>query len=393
MLSADELEGYIEKTGMQNLWQVERDYLQHIILRAIYSKVSDGLVFKGGTALQKFGIVNRFSIDLDFTSSLGNDELLAIAAYVSGFLGDLGIRNVYSHKGLGAERGKSAEVTFEIEGPHFAASRSEKAKAKIKLQISRREAVLLGQKAESVNPIYRDIPPYVVAAMHMEEIAAEKVRAIMTRDKPRDVYDLSVLVKKGYSLLEFLVRKKLENYEAFSIEGFEKAMDKKSRLWDSELKNLLYYNQGIKTDLPKFEDAKSSILGFFKDNISLTAEFDLAGQWLHNDRGKTVMAESLAALNDNVKIEGVHVYPPFDARIIAFFYAKYEGMHMEVYESGNPLMELPGAIAFPQSTESLGLRNVHVKKGADVYFQLFMENKGVKPEGIAYASVVLESIR
>ena len=75
MLNREELSGYIERTGMQTLWQVERDYLQHIILRAIYSRVSNGLVFKGGTALQKLGIVDRFSIDLDFTSSLSSSLL------------------------------------------------------------------------------------------------------------------------------------------------------------------------------------------------------------------------------------------------------------------------------------------------------------------------------
>ena len=103
----------------------------------------------------------------------------------------------------------------------------------------------------------------------MEEVAAEKVRAIMTRDKPRDMYDICILIKKGYNLHEFLVRKKLEKYAKFSMEGFEQAMDKKRDLWNSELKNLLY-NQRAKADFPKFEDAKSAILGFFKNNISLT---------------------------------------------------------------------------------------------------------------------------
>ena len=389
MLSKEELEGYIEKTGMQSLWQVERDYLQHIILRAIYSKVSNGLVFKGGTALQKFGIVDRFSIDLDFTSLLSDDELISLMAYASGFLSDLGIKNRYGYSDPDGRHGKSFEVKFEIEGPHSVSTGSEKAKAAIKLQISKREAVLLGQKTELITPIYKDIPPYIVAAMHMEEVAAEKVRAIMTRDKPRDVYDLCILVRKGYDLHEFLVKKKLEKYAKFNIEGFEKAIDIKKGLWDSELKNLLY-KQRTDADFPRFEDAKSAILQFFKNNLSLTVEFDAAEHGLQKDAGGAVTAKNLSALNDNIKIAERHAYPPFDARIIAFFYAKCEGMHLKIYESGNPLIELPGMIAFPQSTESLNINNIYVKKGSDLYFQLFIEKNGGKPQGSVYVSVILK---
>ena len=389
MLNREELSGYIERTGMQTLWQVERDYLQHIILRAIYSRVSNGLVFKGGTALQKLGIVDRFSIDLDFTSSLSDDELLRLMAYVSGFLSDLGIRNEYHFNGTDGKDSKGADGSFEIEGLDFAANKSEKAKVTIRLQISKRETVLLGQKNESITPLYKDIPPYVATVMHMEEVAAEKVRAIMTRDKPRDIYDICILIKKGYNLHEFLVRKKLEKYAKFSMEGFEQAMDKKRDLWNSELKNLLY-NQRAKADFPKFEDAKSAILGFFKNNISLTVEFDLAKQGIQNNGGKMIMAERLAALNDNVNIAGTHIYPPFDARIIAFFYAKYGHAHLEIYESGNLLIELSDAITFPQSTESLDFNNIHVKKESDLYFQLFIEKEADKQRNIVYASIILK---
>ncbi|MCW6161550.1 MAG: nucleotidyl transferase AbiEii/AbiGii toxin family protein [Candidatus Micrarchaeales archaeon] len=387
MLSKEELEEYIEKTGMQSLWQVERDYLQHILLRAIYSKISNGLVFKGGTALQKFGIVDRFSIDLDFTSSLSDDELIGIMAYVSGFLSDLGIKNRYSYASTNEGHGKGFDVSFGIEGPYFVATGSEKAKVTIKLQISKREAVLLGQKTELITPIYKDIPPYIVAAMHMEEVAAEKARAIMTRDKPRDVYDLSILIKKGYNLHEFLVKKKLEGYAEFSVEGFEKAIDRKKELWDSELKNLLY-KQRMAANFPGFDDAKSAILGFFKNSISLTVEFDTAGHGILNDRGKTVMAKRLSALNSNIKMAETHAYPPFDASITAFFYSRHEGAYLEIYESGNPLMELPGTIAFPQSSEYLGLSNIEIKKGSDLYFQLFIE-KDAKLQGSVYASIIL----
>ncbi|MGC8730614.1 MAG: nucleotidyl transferase AbiEii/AbiGii toxin family protein [Candidatus Micrarchaeia archaeon] len=385
MLSKDELNEYIEKTGMQNLWQVERDYLQHIILRAIYSKVSKGLVFKGGTALQKLNIIDRFSIDLDFTSSLSNEEISNIMVYVSDVLNDLGIRNKYNYYNDNKHK-ESFNVNFEIEGPYFVATRSEKAKVAIKLQISKREEVLLGQKAESITPIYKDISPYVVAVMNMEEVAAEKVRAIMTRNKPRDVYDLYILIKKGYNLHEFIVRKKLASYVNFSLKDFEKAIDKKRDPWNIELKNLLY-KQRIDRGFPKFEDCKATILDFFKNNISLTAEFDTTKQGVLKDNGKKVSTYILLSLNDAKKIRA-HIYPPFNAKIIAFFYFKPSHIHLEIYENGKLLVELPDSINFPQSNESIDAK-INVKKGSDIYFQLFIEKSAINI-GKVYAAILLK---
>ena len=71
MLDMDALKIYLQELNMQNIWQVERDYMQHVILSAIYSSkeavIGANLVFKGGTDLQKQNIIDRFSIDLDFT--------------------------------------------------------------------------------------------------------------------------------------------------------------------------------------------------------------------------------------------------------------------------------------------------------------------------------------
>ena len=47
---------------------VEKDYVLTAILQRIYtSEFRDKLVFKGGTALHKLYLFQRFSVDLDFT--------------------------------------------------------------------------------------------------------------------------------------------------------------------------------------------------------------------------------------------------------------------------------------------------------------------------------------
>ena len=68
MLTQKELEKFKSLLGF-SIWQVERDYLQHLILLILSQRTSQEFIFKGGTALQKTFGLNRFSIDLDFTKN------------------------------------------------------------------------------------------------------------------------------------------------------------------------------------------------------------------------------------------------------------------------------------------------------------------------------------
>jgi predicted nucleotidyltransferase component of viral defense system len=65
MLTKDELKAFESTLGF-NVWQLEKDYLQHLFLLFLSRRTKDQLVFKGGTALQKIYGLNRFSIDLIF---------------------------------------------------------------------------------------------------------------------------------------------------------------------------------------------------------------------------------------------------------------------------------------------------------------------------------------
>ena len=73
MLSKEELKSYEKIVGF-SLRQVEKDYLQHLVLLFLYSRIKSELVLKGGAALQKVFGLNRFSIDLDFSSTDNNAE-------------------------------------------------------------------------------------------------------------------------------------------------------------------------------------------------------------------------------------------------------------------------------------------------------------------------------
>ncbi len=185
MLSRNELEKYKGMLGF-NIWQAERDYLQHLLLLFLSKRTAGELIFKGGTALQKAFGLNRFSIDLDFTQS--GDVPPELFTLIQNDLSAFGFKNEYTsikHK-------NSLAIKFKIQGPLY--SGQEKTLTVLMVEISIRETILLEPETKEIFPIYTDLSPYLIKIMKPEEMLAEKVRAIMTRNQARDVFDLRFLL-------------------------------------------------------------------------------------------------------------------------------------------------------------------------------------------------------
>ena len=76
-----------------------------------------------------------------------------------------------------------------------------------------------------------------VQIMDEIEIISEKVRAIMTRNKARDVYDLWFLLKKGIKPDMGLINQKLKIYRMkFEFDNFVRLIDEKKATWDMDLR-------------------------------------------------------------------------------------------------------------------------------------------------------------
>jgi len=374
MLSVDELKGYLAITGMQSVWQIERDYMQHIMLSAIYSKIADELVFKGGTMLQKTGVVDRFSIDLDFTGSIDDNALLELAKHVQRYFEGLGTKCEYKFEAAGKAQG-NVNINFYIEGPYYLLNKTEKAKVILRLQISRREKVLLKPESRLIVPSYSGLLPYPVFAMRLEEVAAEKVRAIMTRNEPRDIYDLYLLVQKGTIIHDYLVRKKLEGYAEFSLEEFEEQINKKEEAWDKELKNILF--KASAEHLVDFQLAKKAILESLSKNVSATVEFRKDDEGAYKENGNEVHAHAITYLSlDNLAkiVEGVHIYPNKDIKIDLFFFEAeaVDGAYIIVYKNEYKLLSNI-SLVYPNRLSNLINKYLFVEKGSDLYFKLFIE--------------------
>ncbi|MDD4251193.1 MAG: nucleotidyl transferase AbiEii/AbiGii toxin family protein [Candidatus ainarchaeum sp.] len=245
MLTKNEL---IDLAKYNNLspWQQEKHYLQSIALTAL---AQQPLIFKGGTYLWFFHGLQRFSEDLDFTAKETIDE--NIAKDVSKIIEMQGVENSYK---ITTQNDIGFSFRISAQGPLYEKPISA---CYLYVEISKRENILKSPSSFSLKTMY-NLPIKIISGMALEEVVSEKVRAIMTRDKARDIFDLNFLIKeKNICFNESLIQKKLDYYnEDFSKAKFEKKLKEKKVIYKPELKSLVF------NDLEKFEKIEKNILGW-----------------------------------------------------------------------------------------------------------------------------------
>lgn len=252
MIKKDELKKTVDAKRL-SVENAEKDYLLELLLFYIYSEFGDLLILKGGTALYKIYNLNRFSEDLDFTLNRRRFDLRKFLNKTIRSLGLIGVEG----KTKDVEKYKNEiNVRLQFKGPLYDGSRE--SLCFISLNISLREKIVREVKKEMVVPAYREIPAFEIFVMNESEITAEKVRAIMTRNKARDVYDLWFLLKRGVKLERSLIDGKLKMYKMkFSFGEFVKSVEEKGAFWDTDLKGLVI------GDLAEFERVKGEIVKVF----------------------------------------------------------------------------------------------------------------------------------
>lgn len=242
MLSYEELKN-IARLKRLTLVNTEKDYLQYLILFSIYSNVGKEIVFKGGTCLHKIYKLNRFSEDLDFTMTRKIDVEKITRKIISNLM-LLNIRGTIKEI---KKYQRGINIRLLLNGPLYKGGKE--TQCFIPLNISRKEHVLLEPERKSIIPLYSEIPTFEIFVMSEEEILAEKVRAILTRQKPRDVYDLWFLLAKRKIIFDSrLIDKKLAPY-GLRLDQAElrNRIERMKGLWETDLKNLII------GELPKFD--------------------------------------------------------------------------------------------------------------------------------------------
>jgi predicted nucleotidyltransferase component of viral defense system len=234
----------ISKLFEMRPWQQEKHYLQSLILTI----VSDyPLVFRGGTYLWLFHGLSRFSEDLDFTArgTIKKDfpEFISNSLILYGYENE--IKRIKDN-----EHGIS--VRFMINGPLHT---SNKDRCVIYVEVSGREKVLLPGIPLKIDFPQYDIPVKTLSGMNLDEVGSEKVRAILTSEKGRDIFDLYYLIhNKEIKFNVELVNGKLAFYGiSFDSEQFLQELGTRSKLYSTEMKPLVFGK------IPDFDQLESYI--------------------------------------------------------------------------------------------------------------------------------------
>jgi len=256
VLSVEDLKDVAKIKGIRNLGYAEKDYLLELALLFISRNTKRELVFKGGTALNKFYKLDRFSEDIDF-SLVEETNVESMLGKVTTGLNSFGIEaelktNHQSHN--------TVMASIRAKGPLYTGSNQ--TLSKIEIDINLKSSVDMPPRNANYSSLYPDIPTYTIQVMQEEEILAEKIRAIMTRDKPRDIYDLWFLLNKGVAVDTKLAEKKMKYYgEKWDLRTFEKKLEIKEQTWKIELKALI-------DNVPELTAVKKTIKNKLKEASS-----------------------------------------------------------------------------------------------------------------------------
>jgi len=204
---------------------LEKDYYLTLILSRVH-ELSDDLIFKGGTCLNKiYYAYYRLSEDLDFSMKLPRYEatrgerrkcIQPVKDGIKKFVEQFGMR-VDDSGNPGRNESKQYVYYFIYQS----ALRS--IEAKIKFEIGLRFKPISSIEKRQVQ--HNFLHPFTgeplfdggkVACLSLNELVSEKLRAAATRETiaPRDFYDIDFVLRNSFNIMEpevlKLFRKKLE---------------------------------------------------------------------------------------------------------------------------------------------------------------------------------------
>ena len=182
---------------------LEQDYIQSLFLNELYRR-NGSLVFKGGTYLKHAFGLDRFSEDLDFTV-YGEAKIEAILSETAGSLMPYGVEAML-------DKVEDKDISFNgrlrYRGPLYTGA--EKSVGSINIEISKREDVLLEPEWTRLFFEYPEVRVVSAFGLQKEEVFAEKLRALSSRSKGRDLYDLWFLLKQATPVNKKLFLEKMD---------------------------------------------------------------------------------------------------------------------------------------------------------------------------------------
>jgi len=257
---------------------IEKDWVLGHYLNTLFSfeSLRKNLIFKGGTCIKKCFIENyRFSEDLDFTLEDENfninkkliKKINKVANDISGAMFHLEYLNNTQSEDI--DQGYEIKIKFwgADHHPNQRPLPFSRWQTSIKLDISFSEKLKMKPEIKTIIHPYSDsdLITNKVYTYNLNEIIAEKIRSLIQRNRPRDIYDTWYFSKTvstdNYSIIkEILLNKaKDKDIKITNINQFvnDEKKRKNQRAWESSLNHQI--SDG---ELPEFEIAYNEVKNF-----------------------------------------------------------------------------------------------------------------------------------
>lgn len=200
-----------------------KDY--YITLLLYLLKDVKGILFKGGTALQKtFLDHSRISEDIDFTLERDIDS---VKKEIIGII----------DKPFGkVSKDKNVTMFTRLIVPY----NTFLGKGEIFIDLNQRAKTFLKPEKLKINHFYPNIPDFSFQCLAKKEMIAEKVAAAIGRNKPRDHYDIYQIIKHKLPINMKLVSAKCKKSgnDPSIIKMFNKAKKLHNR-WNTDMSPLI----------------------------------------------------------------------------------------------------------------------------------------------------------
>ncbi len=186
MISSASIKDFARKNQTTEL-NVVREYLQNLFLSYFYHQdTSEAVLFKGGTALRLLYQSPRYSEDLDFSSTRANERDL------EEIIEDTLIEVNREGVNMSLSESKTTSGGYLAILECMAGDWT----TRILVNVSLRSEAVQAEAVLITNPF---MPPYLVIALHEDQLVLEKMRALLDRKKSRDFFDLYFILRKGMS--------------------------------------------------------------------------------------------------------------------------------------------------------------------------------------------------
>jgi predicted nucleotidyltransferase component of viral defense system len=254
VIHAGEIQTIAAKFAVRDT-QIEKDYVISWVLHGISDNefLVNHLVFKGGTVLKKaFFPDYRFSEDMDFTFTFGDFDINKIKNAFEAL-----IKWIYEESRI--KLAIQDETQHETGNYNFylsyIGSLGGKGENKsIKVDISCDELIYYPVEKRVIINAYSDLTSeFSVQCYSIEESAAEKMRSLMQRTAPRDLYDLWYLFEVERMNIEDCIYGFREKtfYKKINPRGLVKTIFLKEKIFSKLWTDHLNYQV---QELPEFKN-------------------------------------------------------------------------------------------------------------------------------------------